>query len=140
MALGDFCHDMRSVTADRCFDITDDGLVALAEGCPRLEEVHLVCSNVGDDGVEALVLCCPSLVSLNLNFQYADNAGKLVTNRSISHMMGVTPQIASMIGSMIGDARPAPCANLQHLVRYTLTLSIWKRVSCILLLPTVVAK
>ncbi len=47
--------------------MTDAGVQALADRCPSLESVNLMCcSKVTDAGVQALAKYCPSLESANL--------------------------------------------------------------------------
>ena len=55
--------------------VSDEGVVQLAVGCPRLEHVSLAdCPNVTDLGVKALVRSCPQLRRIFLPPEISDEA------------------------------------------------------------------
>jgi hypothetical protein len=61
-------------------DITDAGLCALAESCPRLEDVNLAdCVNITDDGMNGLALHCFGLNTLDLS-------GTKVTGKGVARL------------------------------------------------------
>ena len=50
-----------------CVKITDEGIRALASGCPQLQSLNIsVCGNITDAGIRALASGLPQLQSLNI--------------------------------------------------------------------------
>ena len=51
----------------RCSNVTDGGVKAVAAGCPNLQHLDLInCRNVTDGGLKAVAAGCPNLQHLNL--------------------------------------------------------------------------
>eukprot|EP00899_Mesostigma_viride_P018868 jgi/Mesvir1/26983/Mv20695-RA.1 len=67
LALGRNCRELRKLTID-AEEVSDDGIAALAGGCPSLEHLHLgICNNASDAGITAIAQGCPQLRYLELN-------------------------------------------------------------------------
>ena len=50
-----------------CCNITDEGIRALASGCPQLQSLNIAgCYNITDEEIRALARGCPKLQSLNI--------------------------------------------------------------------------
>ena len=61
---------MRSINLDCCDDITDIGLLALADSCPLFDNISLSeCDRITDVGVSAIAHGCPFLTSIFLTCQ-----------------------------------------------------------------------
>ena len=99
-AFGAMCSQLRVLSLAPCPSVsaTDQGLVALAAGCPRLEELDVTggrargsCgSTVTDEGLQALARGCRSLEHLNA-WCYA-----LVTDRSVDALVSCCPDLEDL--------------------------------------------
>ena len=57
------------MTIARCYNITDEGIRALANGLPQLQSLDISeCENITDAGIRALASGCTQLQSLNIGF------------------------------------------------------------------------
>eukprot|EP00899_Mesostigma_viride_P019363 jgi/Mesvir1/27428/Mv07220-RA.1 len=70
------CPELRALDVTDCADVSDDGLVAIAENCRLLEWVKYMNSRVGDRGIAAIVSHCVQLCSLLL--EYDDSMGAVL--------------------------------------------------------------
>jgi hypothetical protein len=66
-ALGKSCPQLRSLTCDRCLEVEDSGLIALARGCKDLRHLDVTRSSVSDEGVRFLLECCRRITYLFVN-------------------------------------------------------------------------
>lgn len=41
LQLGEHCSELKDVHLGQCYSITDEGMVALARGCPKLQRLYL---------------------------------------------------------------------------------------------------
>jgi len=67
---------LQKIALSNCVQITDDGMTAIAEGCPRL--VSVVCrtrKNISDRTLFALATACPDLAKLDFSFTGITDAG-----------------------------------------------------------------
>lgn len=39
--LGEHCSELKDIHLGQCYSITDEGMVALARGCPKLQRLYL---------------------------------------------------------------------------------------------------
>jgi hypothetical protein len=71
--IADCCRHMKScphlnvLSLSSCTDVTDAGIIRIAEGCPNLKRLMLLsCSNITDTGLMRIAECCPSLERGNI--------------------------------------------------------------------------
>lgn len=64
-AVGSHCRSLETLSLDSEF-IHNQGVLAVAEGCPNLKVLKLQCVNVTDDALEAVGASCLSLELLAL--------------------------------------------------------------------------
>jgi hypothetical protein len=79
IALAEYCHDLQILHIGYCPDITDDGIITLTEGCPKIRNLDISCdivmvrdvegfvSNITDASVVRILDAYPDLHSLFLN-------------------------------------------------------------------------
>lgn len=41
LQLGEHCSELKDIHLGQCYSITDEGMVALAKGCPKLQRLYL---------------------------------------------------------------------------------------------------
>lgn len=41
LQLGEHCSELKDIHLGQCYSITDEGMVALARGCPKLQRLYL---------------------------------------------------------------------------------------------------
>ena len=41
LQMGEHCSEMKDIHLGQCYSITDEGMVALARGCPKLQRLYL---------------------------------------------------------------------------------------------------
>jgi hypothetical protein len=65
IAVADNCRRLEKLYLKQCSRITDKALMAVAQGCPNLTIMDLnMCTHISDQGVVALALACPKLHSV----------------------------------------------------------------------------
>lgn len=60
--------NLKTLSLDCCFGITDDGLAMVAKGCPSLVTISLYRCNITDVGLEILAKSCFHLENVNLSY------------------------------------------------------------------------
>eukprot|EP00899_Mesostigma_viride_P019793 jgi/Mesvir1/27815/Mv07495-RA.1 len=64
--VGDKCRRLRALDLERCGGVTDEGIIAVAAGCPELEHLNMACCNVTDASVSAIAARCARLKFLKV--------------------------------------------------------------------------
>ncbi|CAM8965842.1 unnamed protein product [Rhodiola kirilowii] len=65
---------LREVKMDKCLNVTDVGLVKVAVGCPKIEQLSLKwCLEITDMGIDLLVRKCAGLKSLDISYLQVTN-------------------------------------------------------------------
>lgn len=82
-AIGTHCQHLLSIDVSGCASVEDEGLTALAQGCPDLRDVNVALCCVTDTGLASLALHCSGLRSL----QAGRNAGRDITARGIEAVL-----------------------------------------------------
>ena len=55
------------ILTSQCDNVTDEGVRALASGCPQLQSLNIAgCRNITDEGLRALASGCSQLQSLDI--------------------------------------------------------------------------
>ncbi len=66
--IGEGCPQLQSLNLFRCKQVTDVGITKIGEGCPQLQSLDLSgCKQVTDVGITKIVEGCPQLQSLDLS-------------------------------------------------------------------------
>ena len=61
------CRNLKWINLSNCWDITDQGLIYLSQGCSSLSNINLThCHRITDQGLLYLSQGCPSLSNINL--------------------------------------------------------------------------
>jgi len=71
------CANLRVLSMPNCFEVCDDGIVAIASACPSMERMSLFgCKNVSDRSIKSLSSSCTILEDLGLRGCEAVSCGK----------------------------------------------------------------
>ncbi|KAL0011791.1 hypothetical protein SO802_006899 [Lithocarpus litseifolius] len=60
---------LRRLRLFNCYEITDEGLIEMAEKLPLLEELDITISSLSEETIEAVGRCCPHLKSFKWNHE-----------------------------------------------------------------------
>ncbi|KAK7852862.1 f-box protein skip19 [Quercus suber] len=60
---------LRCLRLLHCYEITDEGLIEMAENLPLLEELDITISSLSEETIEAVGRCCPHLKSFKWNHE-----------------------------------------------------------------------
>lgn len=55
--LGEHCSELKDIHLGQCYSITDEGMVALARGCPKLQRLYLQENKMVSPTLSYSVLC-----------------------------------------------------------------------------------
>lgn len=83
--------------------VTDAGLMALAQGCPLLQEVSLLCRLATDASLVAFARHCPSLTSLTI-----DESGLFLTSAVLQALGQHGTKLRTLAGFWKVTALPSP--------------------------------
>ena len=118
--LSEKCRHVRVLDLSRCSEVTDDGVVAIAEGCPSLMDVNVSWTEgrIGDRSITAIALNRVQLERLNVSWTWGgvtDASIRAVADCSavlkyidVSRTKSITPAAIGMLG--------AKCCQLETVV------------------------
>ena len=91
ITLAQGCRQLTSLNLSHCHKLTDAGVIALAQGCRQLSALNLyACDRITDAGVIALAQGCRQLSSLNLYY-----CGQ-ITDATLRALAVGCPQLSSL--------------------------------------------
>ena len=119
--LGALTHELSELLLTGCGEVSGGGILAIAEGCPRLEKLHISNTQATDDAVVEVAKKCPELRELHaMGCCGVGNASLVALGEHCEHLSLVDVRgsgyVTEEVVQELKRARPAATlrANAQH--------------------------